>query len=106
MFDTLSNTVWSQVERGELDNVGSVYSAEANIVDSEGDNSYNKGSGSSGGMIGGIVVAVAVIALAIGGYVYMKKRNAGSTAAIAPTDQTRGAKDVSDVEGAKTHVFG
>ena len=90
MFDKLTNALWMQVDDGDFDSVASVHYAEARLA--EGDESYNsKGSGPSVAMIGGIVVAVAVLALAVAGYVFYKRKGADSSgnrlASVAPANE-------------------
>jgi cytochrome c-type biogenesis protein CcmH/NrfG len=106
MFDKLTNTLWKQVDDGDFDSVASVHYAEARLV--EGDESYNKkGSGPSVAMIGGIVVAVAALALAVVGYAFYKKKRADSSAAVAPNNQKSVIQVVAeDVEVVRSHVFG
>jgi hypothetical protein len=105
MFDTLTNTLWMQVDDGDFDSVASVHYAEARLT--EGDDSYNsKGNGPSVAMIGGIVVVVAVLVLAIVGYTFYKKKQANSSS-VAPVTRKPVIQVISDdVEVVRAHVFG
>ena len=122
MFDTLTNAIHAQVETGAFESVASVHYAEATMYNGTGgDTSYDtQGSGSAPpvGVIGGVVGAIALMGLAIAGYVYMKKRDddgCGGPATVVPTDRGQGqivhvlSGDVEVVDagnGVRGHVFG
>ena len=109
MFDTLTNTILGQVESGEFDSIASVHYAEAKMLsDSDGAHSSSKGSGPPVGIIGGIVGAIALVALIVIGVVYIKRRNEDGCgpAAVVPADRAVVQVLSDDVEVVRAHVFG
>ena len=97
LFNSLTETLQSQVKSGSFNDIGAVHYAEASMNEDE-INSFHTASDATQGIMGGVIAAVAVVILAGVAFFIYKKRSqgdgCGSSAVLPANVDERGVVQV------------
>jgi hypothetical protein len=98
LFNSLTETLQSQIKSGSFNDIGAVHYAEASMNEDEINSNKTTASDATPGIMGGVIAAVAVVILAGVAFFIYKKRSqgdgCGSSAVLPANVDERGVVQV------------